>query len=58
VSKEFGDGDEVGPAAHEARGERVTQDVGGGVVVQRGGVGDRGDDLVSGASGDSARRGG
>jgi len=33
VSEEFGDDDEVGPAAHEARGERVTQDVGGGVVV-------------------------
>jgi len=50
VSEELSDDDEVGPAAHEARREGMAQDVCGGVVVQRGGVGDRGDDLVGASS--------
>ncbi len=39
VSEQLGDGDQVGAAAYEAGGEGVSQDVGGGLLVQAGGLG-------------------
>jgi hypothetical protein len=49
VAEEFGYDDEVGAAAYERRRERVSQDVGGRVVVESGGRGDGGDDVVRAA---------
>jgi hypothetical protein len=49
VAEEFGDDDEVGAAAYERRRERVSQDVDGCVVVEAGGRGDGGDDVVRAA---------
>ena len=46
MAEELGDDDEVGAAAHERGREGVPQDVGGRVVVEAGGRGDRGDDVV------------
>jgi hypothetical protein len=57
VAEEFGDHDEVGGAAYERRRERVAQDVDGRVVVEAGGRGDGGDDVV-GAAGAGAGRAG
>jgi hypothetical protein len=49
VAEEFGDDDEVGAAAYEGRRERVSQDVDARVVVEAGGRGDCGDDVVRAA---------
>jgi hypothetical protein len=49
VAEELGDDDEVGAAAYERRRERVAQDVDGRVVVEAGGRGDGGDDVVRAA---------
>ena len=49
MAEEFGDDDEVGAAAYEGRREGVAQDVDGCVVVEAGGRGDRGDDVVDAA---------
>jgi hypothetical protein len=46
VAEELGDDDEVGASAHQRGGEGVPEDVGGRVVLEAGGRGDRGDDLV------------
>jgi hypothetical protein len=46
VAEELGDDDEVGAAAHEGGREGMAQDVDGRVVVEAGGRGDRGDDVV------------
>jgi hypothetical protein len=46
VAEEFGDDDEVGAAAHERGREGVPQDVDRRVVLEAGGGGDRGDDVV------------
>jgi hypothetical protein len=46
VAEELGDDDEVGAAAHEGGRKGVPQDVHGRVVVEAGGGGDRGDDVV------------
>ena len=46
MAEELGDDDEVGAAAHEGGREGVPQDVDGRVVVEAGGRGDRGDDVV------------
>ena len=46
MAEEFGDDDEVGPAADEGGGERVAEDVGGDLVVEAGVFGDAGDDVV------------
>jgi hypothetical protein len=46
VAEELGDDDEVGAAAHEGGREGMPQDVDGRVVVEAGGRGDRGDDVV------------
>jgi hypothetical protein len=49
VAEELGDDHEVGPAAHERGRERVPEDVDGRVVVEAGGRGDAGDDVVRAA---------
>ena len=49
MAEEFGDDDEVGASAYEGRREGVAQDVDGCVVVEAGGRGDRGDDVVGAA---------
>ena len=46
MAEELGDDDEVGAAAYERRREGVAQDVDGRVVVEAGGRGDGGDDVV------------
>jgi hypothetical protein len=49
VAEELGNDHEVGPAAHERRREGVPEDVDGRVVVEAGGRGDAGDDVVGAA---------
>ena len=49
MAEELGDDDEVGAAAHERGRERVPEDVDGRVVVEAGGRGDAGDDVVGAA---------
>jgi hypothetical protein len=49
VAEELGDDDEVGAAAHERRRECVAQDVDCRRVVDAGGRGDGGDDVVGAA---------
>jgi hypothetical protein len=46
VAEELGDDHEVCAAAHEGGREGVSEDVGGRAVVEAGGRGDRGDDVV------------
>ena len=46
VAEELGDDHEVCAAAHERGRERVPEDVDGRVVVEAGGRGDAGDDVV------------
>ena len=46
MAEELGDDDEVGAAPHEGGREGMAQDVHGRVVVEAGGRGDRGDDVV------------
>jgi hypothetical protein len=46
VAEELGDDDEVGSATYEPCGECMAQDVGGRIVVEAGGRGDGGDDVV------------
>jgi hypothetical protein len=46
VAEELGDDHEVCPAAHERGRERVPEDVDGRVVVEAGGRGDAGNDVV------------
>ena len=47
MAEELGDDDEVGASAHQRGGEGVPEDLGGRVVPEAGGRGDRGDDLVA-----------
>ena len=49
MAEEFGDDDEIRAAAYEGRREGVAQDVDGCVVVEAGGRGDGGDDVVGAA---------
>jgi hypothetical protein len=49
VAEELGDDDEVGAAAHERGRERVPEGVDRRVVVEAGGGGDAGDDVVRAA---------
>ena len=49
MAEELGDDDEVGAATNERGREGVPQDVHGGVVVEPGGRGDGGDDVVRAA---------
>jgi hypothetical protein len=49
VTEQLGDDHEVGAAAHERRRERVPRGVHGRVVVEAGGRGDAGDDVVRAA---------
>ena len=49
MAEELGDDHEVRAAAHERRRKRMAQDVDGRVVVEAGGRGDRGDDVVRAA---------
>ena len=53
VAEELGDDHEVGAAAHERGRERVPEDVDGRVVVEAGGRGDAGDDVVRAADAES-----
>lgn len=45
-AEQLGKDDEVGAATHQGRGEGVTQDVRGHVVIEPGPGGDGGDDVV------------
>ena len=49
MAEELGDDDEVGAAAHERGRERVPQGVHSRVVLEAGGCGDAGDDVVRAA---------
>jgi hypothetical protein len=49
VAEELGDDDEVGAAAHEGGRERVPEGVDCRVVLEVGGGGDAGDDVVRAA---------
>jgi hypothetical protein len=57
VPHELGDHDRVGLAAHQTGRERVPQDLGGRVVVERALLGDSGDDAASRAGRGSSRPG-
>ena len=49
MAEQLGDDHEVGAAAHERRRERVPEGVDGRVVIEAGGRGDGGDDVVGAA---------
>lgn len=54
VAEQLSDDDEVGAAADEGGGEGVSKDVGGGLVVQAGIVGDLAEDAAGSAGGEAA----
>ena len=54
MAEQLSDDDEVGAAADEGGGEGVSKDVGGGLVVQAGIVGDLAEDAAGSAGGEAA----